>query len=133
MNETVRTLIAVKSTERRDALYALLESLKRFDVIDLADSDDVAGELLEAHCPAVVLADFQLFSVVPDHCNAEVIVLVVDQAEQAHARTEGAEHVFIEGTPVSQLVATIERLLEAAKTETSSRDSVCSDRIGKGE
>ena len=115
MNEPVRTLIAVKSTERRDALYALLESLKRFDVIDLADSEQVAGELLKAGCPALVLADFQLLGVLPGHCNAEVIVLVVDQAEQAHAHVEGAEHVFIEGTPVSQLVTTIERLLATGK------------------
>lgn len=112
MNKPVRALIAVKSTERRDALHALLESLKRFGVIDLADSDDVAGELIEAHCPVLVLTDYQLLGVLSGHCNAEVIVLVVDQAEQAQARVEGAEHVFIEGTPVSQLVATIERLLE---------------------
>ena len=112
MNKPVRALIAVKSTERRDALHALLESLKRFDVIDLADSNKTAFDLLEAHCPALVLTDFQLFSAVPARYDAVVIVLVVDQAEQRQARAEGAEHVFIEGTPVSQLVATIERLLE---------------------
>lgn len=112
MNEPVRALIAVKSTERRDALHALLESLKRFDVIDLAESEHTAGELIEAHCPILVLTDFQLLGVLPGHCNAEVIVLVVDQAEQAQARAEGATQVFIEGTPVSQLITTIERLLE---------------------
>lgn len=112
MNEPVRALIAVKSTERRDALHALLESLKRFDIIDLADSKESAGELLKAPHPALVLADFQLFSAVPIHYDAVAIVLVVDQAEQAQARAGGATQVFIEGTPVSQLITTIERLLE---------------------
>lgn len=111
MNKPVRVLIAVKSPERRDALHALLESLKRFDVIDQADNEQAIGELLKVHCPALILADFHLFSLVPAHCEARVIVLVMDQAEQAQASVEGAEQVFIEGTPASQLVATIEHQL----------------------
>lgn len=112
MDEPVRALIAVKSTERRDALHALLESLKWFDVIDLADSEHATIELFKAPCPALLLVDFQLFGIVPDYGNAVVIVLVVDQAEQAQAHAGGATQVFIEGTPVSQLITTIERLLE---------------------
>lgn len=113
MNEPVRALIAVKSTERRDALHALLESLKWFDVIDRSDGKQVTGELLKAHCPTLILTDFQLFGALPAHFDAVVIVLVVDQTEQARARAGGATQVFIEGTPVSQLITTIEHLLEA--------------------
>lgn len=109
----MKALIAVKSIERRDALYALLESLKRFEVIEQVDSEQGVGERLEASCPVLVLVDFHCFGLDLARWNTAIIVLAVDQAERAQAYAKGATQVFIEGTPVSQLVASIERRLEA--------------------
>lgn len=115
MSEYVKALIAVKSKERRDALAALLESLKQIHVIYQAGNEQATRDVLEAHSPTLVLADFEFFDGVRDRCAEVVIVLVINRAEQAQAHAKGATRVFIEGTPVNQLVATIEQSLRDTK------------------
>lgn len=112
MNEPVTALIAVKSCERRDALQALLESIDRFDAIFQADDAQTSSDVSKAHCLALVLVDFSLFHAIHARCNPALMVLVEHRDEQERARADGATQVFIEGTPVSQLVDAIEALLD---------------------
>ena len=115
MSQYVKALIAVKSTERRDALVALLESLNQIDAINKTGDEQTVRDVLAASCPALILADFDLFDAVRDNCGKDLIVLVVNRAEQAEAYAKGATQVFIEGTPVSELVAIIEQCLRESK------------------
>lgn len=106
----MKALIAVKSTERRDALYALLESLG-IDVIHQASDAETSRRTVNEQEPALILTDFNLSSAVPAANPAAIIVLVADRVEAAQARAAGATHVFIEGTPVSQIVDAINGLM----------------------
>jgi DNA-binding NarL/FixJ family response regulator len=111
MNEPVKTLVAVQSTERRDALQALLESIEHINTIYGANDIQTSIEMIKTHDPTLLVADFELFRAINNHHNAVVVVLVTDRHEQERARASGAIKVFIEGTPVNQLVDAIETLL----------------------
>lgn len=112
MHEPVKTLIAVRSGERRDALQALLESIDQINTIYMACDAQTAITVMAAHNLALVLTDDELLRAINASAATAVVTLVKDRGEQAHARAAGATHVFMEGTPVSQLIATIEALLE---------------------
>ncbi len=112
MNEPAKALIAIKSSERRDALQALLESIERIGTVYQANDVQTSLEMVEVHRPILVLADFEFFSAITKYHKSAMIVLVENRAEQARARAAGEAQVIIEGTPVSQLIAIIETLLE---------------------
>lgn len=116
MSADVKALLAIKSTERCDALAALLESLNQIDVIYESGSQQATRDFLEVHRPALILIDFEFFDAVQrDNCAEVAIVLVINRTEQAQAHVNGATQVFIEGTPVNQLVSIIEQQLRDAR------------------
>ncbi len=112
MNEPAKVLIAIKLSERRAALQALLESIERIGAVYQANDVQTSLELVKVHHPALVLADFEFFSAISIYLTSAVVVLAENREEQERARTAGAAQVIVEGTPVSQLIAIIESLLE---------------------
>lgn len=112
MNAPAKALIAIKSSERRNALQALLETIERIGAVHQANDVQTSLEVVKVHRPILVLADFEFFSAITLYPNSAMIVLVENREEQERARAAGAAHVIVEGTPVSQLIVIIESLLE---------------------
>ena len=115
MGGRVKVLIAVKSNERRDALQALLESLAMVDAIFPANDVQTSMAVIEVHCLALALMDFSIYDGLHLRCEPARMVLAKDRQELELARSRGATRVFIEGTPVHQLVTAIEELLGVSR------------------
>lgn len=111
MNENIRAIVAVKYNEMRDALQALLESVKQISTIYQVRDELAITELTTTHQPTLVLVDFDLFSAISKHPETLLITLVDSRKEFDYVQSKGAKWVFMKGSPVSQLVSIIDFIL----------------------
>lgn len=109
-NPQVTALIAARTSELRNALQALLVSIRQVQAIYQADDAQAALRHIAVCQPVLILVDFDLSEAVAYGSDAAIFVLVDSRAEQEMARLRGYQ-TFMKGTPVTPLIAAIESML----------------------
>jgi DNA-binding NarL/FixJ family response regulator len=120
MKNHASALIIARPGRLRDGLQTVLAAMPQIETVDRADDLRSALRMAAEHQPALVLLNTDLINgqtretleqIRAKSSGARCIVLADDVQQQQRAKAVGADDVLLRGFSVTELFASVDRLL----------------------